>query len=627
MQAMRRAIQHRDWYKTDSYVSPDGSVSIARVHLGIIHPHPQPYSAPNGRVHVLMHGQVYADPAVQANPLQLVYELYEKKGMDFAASLNGSFVVVIVDEDEGSVLIANDRLASQPLFVLNQGSAVYFGPEIKSLLLAPGLKREVNLAAVADFLANGYLTREHNFIQNLETLDGASVLKISPGGIARHTYWEHPFKYGFPPHGQERSQATYQEQLASLIRQAVSRSLRHDTTYGILLSGGYDSRGILGCYLEARGQRELHTISWGREENIPGSDCVIARQVAEKVGADHHFYQRPLTEVLDDFREFILLGEGRTDDAASYAVFDRIKKQQGIDILLRGDELFGSLSRLVYDQYSMLRSLGVRVLGNIREYQRVLKPTYFRTMCQLNADTYRQVSAQCSAPNLRDRKDFFDATLLMQHYLNPLNYIKTFVMETLNPFLDYDLLDYVFGLPTRYRVDKILYRQTITAMFPGLFEETAQTGNIIDWAAAFKSSPELQRFAYRELVEQPNAFSEWIDPGNLKRELDIFFTPARSPKSPRPGPTLKGNALKLLTRWPATRNLAHRGIHHVQKWRGISPDSLPLQRLIMRLLILKIWGDVFMNYPAARISENSGPELVRGAQPAHTPSLSRGSKL
>ena len=90
---------------------------------------------------------------------------------------------------------------------------------------------------------------------------------------------------------------------------------------------------------------------------------------------------------------------------------------------------------------------------------------------------------------------------------------------------------------------------------------------------------------------------------------------------------LKGNALKLLTRWPATRNLAHRGIHHVQKWRGISPDSLPPQRLIMRLLILKIWGDVFMNYPAAPISENSRPELVRGPQPAHTPSPSPGSKL
>jgi asparagine synthetase B (glutamine-hydrolysing) len=597
MPAMRDAIRHRDWYEIDDYVDPRGTVAISRVNLGVINKDRQPYSARNDQVKVFLHGEIYNDSVVDSNPLDFIYRLYEKQGLDFASFLNGSFVVVIVDENEDVVLVANDRIAAKPLFCFNDGRAIYFGPEMKSLLLVPTLKRELNLAGVADFLTNGQFTREHTLIEHLEAVDSATVLKITPGGIARHRYWEHPLKYGFQQDCREHSRREYQEQLDGLLRKAVSRRLRTDNTYGILLSGGWDSRGILGYYLQERHGQELYTISWGREEDIPNSDCAIAKRLAQKLGAHHTFYRLTAEEVIDNFRDFILLGEGRTWFPESYDVFHRIREQQGMDILLRGDEWLGAESLRVHDEHSMFRSLSLRALKNIADYQRVLKPSYHRQFCELDAETIRYISSRCSAKNIHDRKDFFFIDVLVKYFLNPLNYVKNFALESFTPLLDYDILDLVGTLPAKHRVDKRLYRKTVLSRFPEIFREVAKRRNDIDWAASFRSSPELERFVYRELVEEQNIFSEFIDIDGLKSELDAFFA---IPVDPSIETRAKTSALELLETWPAAHHFAHKCSYYVRKWRGQVRDLLPPEELIMRLLVLKVWGDVFLNYPVAR---------------------------
>lgn len=600
MPAMRDAIKHRDWYEIDDYVNARGTVAISRVNLGIINKDKQPYSARNGQVKVFLHGEIYNDKVAHSNPLEFIYRLYEKKGLNFASSLNGSFVVVIVDEDEDVVLVANDRIAAKPLFYFNDGRAVYFGPEMKSLFLVPSLKRKLDLAAVADFMTNGKFIREHTLIEHLETVDNATVLKITTGRVTRHKYWEHPFKHGFKIEDKERSPRYYQEKLDELLRKAVSRRLRTDNTYGILLSGGYDSRGILGYYLEETHDQELCTISWGREEDIPNSDCAIAKRLAQKLGAQHGFYELTAEEVVANFRDFILLGEGLTGSPESYDVFHRIREQQGVGIVLRGDEWLGSEALLVHDEHTMFRKLSLRALRNIREYQRVLKPYYYQMFCELDAEAIRHVSSRCSAKNIRNRKDFFFVDIYLRYYLNPLNYVKNFALESFTPLLDYDILDFVSSLPIRYRLDKNLYRKTVVEMFPELFEEVAQRRNDIDWATSFRNSPELRRFVYKELLEGQSILYEFLDIDGLKGELDAFFA---TPAEPSIKARVRTGALKLLEKSPTAYNFAHKCSYYVRKWREKIRDSLPPEQLIMRLLILKVWGDIFLDYPVMSTSK------------------------
>ena len=593
MPAMRDAIRHRDWYEVDDYVNARGTVAISRVNLGIINKEKQPYSARNGQVKVFLHGEIYNDEVINANPLEFIYRLYEKNGLNFASLLNGSFVIIIVDEGEDTVLIANDRIAFKPLFHFSDGQAVYFGPEIKSLLLVPSLERKLNLAGVADFLTNGHFTREHTLIEGLEAMDRATVLKLTAGGIARHKYWRHEFKMG-----EDRGLKYYQETLAGLLGQAVGRRLRTDNVYGILLSGGLDSRGILGSYREARPGQELHTISWGREEYIPNSDCAIARRLAQKLGAQHRFYKLSAEEIIDNFRDFILLGEGLTDFPESYDVFHRIKEQQGIDIVLRGDHCFGSASWLkVHDEHTMFLSIPLDALQYIEQYQKILKPSYYRLFCELDAETIHHVSSRCNAENIFNRRNFFYTDVRTRFYFGPLNYVKNFAIESFTPLLDYDLLDFVSTLPVRYILGKGIWKKTVAEEFPEVAEQEAQEHNMIDWAASFKRSPKLKRFVYRELIEDQNILSQFINLNSLRSELDAFFSaPSNAHKVDT---SVRTSVLKILKTSPTAYRLVHKCSYYTRKRLGKLRNVLPPEWLIIRLLILKVWGDIFLNYPIA----------------------------
>jgi asparagine synthetase B (glutamine-hydrolysing) len=623
MQAMRRAIQHREWYETDNYVSPTGSVSISRVHLGFLDQGGQPYAAGGGHVKVFLHGQIYNDQVAHMEPAEFAFRLYEKKGLDFAAFLNGSFVIAIVDEQEESVIIATDRLATRPLFYLDAGSAVYFSPEMKSLLQVAGLERRLNLAALADFLANGFLSVEHTLIAGIQRLENATVLRLTRQGVVHHRYWQ-------PSFGPAKDLGLdhYQQTLEGLLRQAVRRSLGYPNTYGVLLSGGYDSRGILGFYLQETSDQHPHTISWGIEEDTPASDCWVARRLAHKLGTQHRFYARPAEEVLEDFNNFVWMGEAQTEEAASYRVFDRIREEHGVKIILRGDEPFGHRLRLVYDEDSLFRSFGFRVLSEVDAYRRVLKPDYYRTLSELDVQTRRYLISKCTLTQLRDRADFYCFNPQLTYILNPYNYIKTFALESLTPLLDHDLIDFMGTLPVKYRLDKMLYRHTIVALFPELFAEFARSGNAINWANTFKSWPDLRRFAYRQLVETQHMLDEFIDKESLKRELDAFFAaPVQPGQQHGLNARLKRSIDQVLDKSQAARDLVHRAAYSIRKRTGRSTPSLPPEKFVMRLLILKVWGDLFMNYPATPASETGSPELVSGAQPAYTPLPSAGSKL
>jgi asparagine synthetase B (glutamine-hydrolysing) len=594
--AMRDAIRHQDWYEVDDYVNARGTVAIARVNLGIINKEKQPYSARNGQVKVFLHGEIYNDEVANSCPLKFIYRLYEEKGMSFASFLNGSFVIVIVDEDEDVVLIANDRIAARPLFYFNDGQAVYFGPEMKSLLLVPSLERKLDLAAVADFLTNGHFTREHTLIESLETVDKATVIKVTTGGVARHKYWQ----FELEREDKDLGPDYYQTKLAELLRKAVKRRLQTAHTYGILLSGGYDSRAILGCYLEERPGQELHTVSWGREEDIAKSDCAIAKRLARKLGAQHGFYRLTAEEIVDNFRDFILLGEGLTDFPESYNVFYRIKEKRDIDIVLRGDECFGFSQWLkAHDEYTMFLSLNLATLQSIEIYKKILKPAYYQLFCELDAETARHMSSRCSARNIHNRKDFFYLDTRIKYYLNPLNYVKNFAIESFRPLLDNDILDLVSTLPLRYRLGKNFWRKTVVEMFPELYEEIAQRHNMIDWAASFKGSPELEHFVYKKLIKEHNAFSEFINVDGLQTELDTFFVTSVDSSIETKART---GALELLKTSPTVYSFVHKCFYHVQKRRGEVRKILPVEQLIRRLLILKVWGDVFLNYPVVKTS-------------------------
>jgi hypothetical protein len=81
--------------------------------------------------------------------------------------------------------------------------------------------------------------------------------------------------------------------------------------------------------------------------------------------------------------------------------------------------------------------------------------------------------------DLHDLKDHLYLDQRIAHLIMPWRqYIAGRLLPVRNPLLDRDVLDAVAALPSRWRRGKRLFRQTVTAMFPTLFEiPRARRGN------------------------------------------------------------------------------------------------------------------------------------------------------
>jgi asparagine synthase (glutamine-hydrolysing) len=586
LEAMTTAIVHRPWYRTESHVDAESGVAIARVHLGVLNPEPQPYISEGGQLQVFLDGEIYNEEAA-GRQLAWIAEAYRRHGAGVAARLNGSFALVVLDRAARRVVIATDRTASRPLFCWQDGSTLYVAPELKALLTLPGLTRRLDWRAVAGFLASGFWLNGYTAVEGVRRLEGATVLTIERAGLRRERYWQYRFTEGEPDRGEQH----YRDTLAELVRAAVRRQLRGDHRYGVLLSGGYDSRGLLGCYLAERPGVTPTTISWGVDESTPDSDCWIARRVAARVGSRHRFYPLRPEALVDALEQTVSLSDGMTAAAGNYpeglSIFAAIREELGVQVLLRGDECLGWRDG-PFDEPTVLRSVGIHGLDDVAAYHTLLEPAAHRRLSELVTDLRDEISARCPAAAPHDRKDFFYLDQRLQYYLHPLNYFKTLEVEARRPYLDNDILDFVTTLPVKYRLDKALFRRTVVHMFPGLFEQMARHSNLIDWRHRLDTDEALRRFVRQRLAAPGGLLDGVLATGGLLAGAPAG-RPARRPDQVAVAArSIKRHPWVYQRLRPAYQWLRRRR----QRSAAVTPD------VVFRLLTLTLWGGQFLGQEA-----------------------------
>ena len=584
-QRMTASIVHRPWYRVDAHTSP--GVALARVHGVVLDPAPQPYVTDDGRLTIFLDGEVY-DDAAAGRLLPWIAETYRRHGPDFAARLNGSFTAIVLDAVESRAVIATDRTASRPLFYWQHGTTLYVAPELKALLAVPALERRLDWRAVAGFLASGFWLNGDTAVDGVRRVDHATVLTLDRDGLRSHRYWDYRLREDAPDRGERQ----FGEELAGLVRTAVRRRVRSAHRYGILLSGGYDSRGILGCYLAERPDAELITISWGEDEDVPGSDCWVARDVAARVGAKHHFFRLRPEALPDHLEESVYLSDGMTASCGNYpeglTIFAKIREELGVDVLLRGDECLGWHAG-PFDDRTALQSIGIHPLSDLPAYRTLLNPVQHRRLEGLADDLLAEILARCPAGGVHDRKDFLYLDQRLTYYLHPLNAFKTLEVEARRPYLDNDLLDFVTTLPLRYRLDKALFRRTVVGMFPDLFEHVARHWNLVDWHQQLGTDARLQRLVQERLHASRGALA-----GLLATTTPVTVDPSRPPggcattlaRGIKRHPWLYQHLRPLYLR--LRRRLKARGA------APITPD------IVFRLLTLTVWSERFLDGAAPR---------------------------
>jgi asparagine synthase (glutamine-hydrolysing) len=290
-----------------------------------------------------------------ATDTEVIVHAYEQWGTEAIARFRGMFGLALWDEKSRTLLVARDRIGIKPMYYATVNHRCYFGSELKSLLEARDVPRDIDPAAVDHYLSFLYTPRDGSIFKSIRKLPPGHLLTWRDGVATIEQFWKLPTE---EPFGGSEADAVHG--LREVLTDAVRSHMISDVPLGAFLSGGIDSSLVVGLMSEVSGAR-VKTFSIGFEE--PAFDELEhARRVADHFGTDHHeFIVTPDgVGILD--RLVSHFDEPFADYSAIPTWYVSEMARRHVTVVLSGDggdELFGGYDRylphprvVAFDRYS-----------------------------------------------------------------------------------------------------------------------------------------------------------------------------------------------------------------------------------------------------------------------------------
>ena len=256
----------------------------------------QPMRNPEGTVHVIQNGEIYNHLELRAHleaaghtfvtnsDTEVLVHGYEQWGEGLAERLNGMFAFAVVDERNGSLFLARDRMGIKPLHYAVDDNRLVFASELKALLRDPALRKGVDPTALDEYLAYEFVPSPRSIVRGVEKLRPGHTLtwSVQEGRRATRRYWAP----ALADHGFDRGASLDQEcdELREVLKESVRKELISDVPLGVFLSGGIDSSAV-AAMMKQLGQ-EVMTFSVGFSERS-FDESGYAREVAAHLGTEH----------------------------------------------------------------------------------------------------------------------------------------------------------------------------------------------------------------------------------------------------------------------------------------------------------------------------------------------------
>lgn len=298
---MGSTLRHRGPDAAGVHVDDGAAPAAALVHrrLSIIdlsNRADQPMPNEDGSVQVLLNGEIYNHRELRDElegrhvfrshgDTEVIAHLYEERGDDAVAALDGMFAIAIWDARRRRLVLARDPFGKKPLYYHADARRLVFGSEIKALLAA-GAPAEFDADNLGEFLAYGYVPTPRTLFKGIRKLPPASLMVVDAVGCrAPRTYWSLEV-----PASSDVAQVTLadaRERVRELLTVAVRKRLISDVPLGLLLSGGVDS-GVVAALMARLSPGRVKTFTVGFEGDSFYDERAYAEQVARHLGTEHH---------------------------------------------------------------------------------------------------------------------------------------------------------------------------------------------------------------------------------------------------------------------------------------------------------------------------------------------------
>jgi asparagine synthase (glutamine-hydrolysing) len=407
--------------------------------------------------------------------------MYEKFKERMFSYLDGMYAFAILDIKREEIFLARDRSGKKPLYIYNDTKSLFFASELNTIKNVK-LDLKIHEVNINGYLRTGFFFKESTPYHNVKALDAGTYCCININTLEskEKKYFDILTSY------HDKKNISFSEALSnvdSLLHKSVKdRLLSSDLEVGAFLSGGIDSSLIVAIASEYKDKLKTFTVKFdGTYDESP-----LAKLTAQKYNTSHH--EISISMNLKDDIEKILLNYGAPfmDSSAipSYYVSQEAKKH--VTVILNGDgadELFGGYRRYVpsanglikYARYFSFLSKVIPKPQNKKSLYthifRLLKMSnkngldfYLSSTSDIFEDEYtfenndfmNSINALIDNTKLDDLSKMLYLDFNMILFSNLLVKIDIATMasslEGRSPFLSKYLLEYVPGLPNKYKV-------------------------------------------------------------------------------------------------------------------------------------------------------------------------------
>jgi asparagine synthase (glutamine-hydrolysing) len=482
---------------------------------------------------------------------EVVLYAYVEWGPRCVERFNGMFAFTIYDGREDELFLARDHLGIKPLFYYEDNGKFIFSSEIEPLLLHD-INFSPNRQLIRDFLL--YSITDHtnqSFFHPISKLPKGSygIYDLTDNEFEIHSWWENEFTGDF-----DGTYAEAKDHLKQLLEQSVKRRLMSDVPVGTCLSGGIDSSSVASIIGNTRGQNEIETFS----AVFPGfefDESEYIESVCDENSLVNHQTTPSAQEFSEDISDLIrTIGQPIPGPGpySQYQVF-KLANEQDVTVLLDGqgaDELFAGyhlfhgfhIGGLLKDYHvvSALRELRGLISGGhykigLLSIGLVLAPDiildlYFMRKSNVSKELLNDESLQTGyIKSFSSNDSLHEAlTFYLDHRLEHLltwedRNSMAHSRESRVPFLDKDVLNFVFSLPEEYIVSdgktKTILRDAMTGIVP---EKILERRDKIGYGTPEKTwlaEKPLQKILQRWFFETTPRCAEFIDVQKTRNEM------------------------------------------------------------------------------------------------------------
>lgn len=609
---MGSVIEHRGPDDHGHYVGRSVGLGMRRLSIIDVAGGHQPMSNEDETIWLVMNGEIYNFRELRPNleqkdhkfrtfsDTEVIVHLYEEVGLEFFKYLRGMFGLALWDAKRERLVVARDRIGEKPLFVRREPGRFLFASELKSILQISDVPRQLNMAALGEYLALGYVPAPLTLLEGIESVLPGQYLVVENGSITACEYWDVP-----RPTENARTEGEWIELLREKLLETVKAQLVSDVPLGAFLSGGIDSSTIVAAMARLSDRPvKTYSIGYGDDDSYY-NELAYAKIVAKAFGTDHHeIIVRP--EVSDLLPKLMWHMDQPIADSACLTTYlvSRLARESVTVILsgVGGDELFGGYRRYLGNT---LRQWHKRLPGPIR---RRLLPALLKHVSQDRGSAWKDYARYAAAflktaelPAVERYMSY--VTLLSAEAQKELVVRSGNTDSALNGAAAAALQKHFAKYPESDDLNRIIYADLKTSLPDDLLAMTDRMSmaasiecraplvdyQLVEMTNDIPSSMKIRGFTLKYLLKK--VVAPWLPPEVINRKKRGFGAPVgswlRRDLQPLVSDLLSEEAVRRrgLFQWSAVKNLltAH------QEQKSDHTDH------IFALIALEIWCRIYLD--------------------------------